>query len=138
MAVVQINRDPSRRTLNQFGFIWLAFLCVFGLVAWFRASHHTAAIILWAAAVAVPVVGWLVPAFMRVVYLGLSYAAFPIGFVISHIVLAVVYYLIITPVGLAMRLFGYDPMERAIEPDRESYWSVRDPHPDPKQYFKQY
>ena len=44
----------------------------------------------------------------------------------------------LTPIGLAMRVFRYDPMSRALEPDRKSYWIERDPQPDPKQYFRQY
>ena len=138
MAVIQINRNPSRRELNQFGFIWLGFFILFGLLAWFKLERHTAATVVWALAVVVPVIGWLVPAFMKMVFLGLSYAAFPIGFVISHVILAVVYYLVLTPVGLAMRLFRYDPMNRALEPDRQSYWIEREPQPDAKQYFRQY
>ena len=26
MSIVRINRDPSRRQLNQFGFVWLGFV----------------------------------------------------------------------------------------------------------------
>ena len=138
MAVIQVNRNPSRRELNQFGFIWLGFLIFFGLLAWFKLERHTAATVVWALAVVVPIIGWLAPAFMKVVFLGLSYAAFPIGFVVSHIILAVVYYLVLTPIGLAMKVFRYDPMSRALEPDTESYWIERDPRPNPKQYFRQY
>ncbi len=138
MAVIEINRNPSRKELNQFGFIWLGFLILFGLLAWFKLESHTAATVIWLLAIVVPVIGWLVPAFMKVVFLGLSYAAFPIGFVVSHVVLAAVYYLVLTPIGLVMRLFRYDPMSRALEPDRSSYWIEREPQPDPKQYFRQY
>jgi len=138
MAVIEINRNPSRRQLNQFGVIWMVFLAVFGLVAWFRLERHTAATVVWALAVIVPVAGWIVPALMRLVFLGLSYAAFPIGFVVSHLVLVAVYYLVLTPVGLALRIFRYDPMHRALEPDRSSYWIERESEPDPKQYFRQY
>ncbi len=138
MGVIQINRNPSRRQLNQFGFIWLGFFVFFGLLAWFKLERHTAATVLWAAAIVVPVIGWLAPAFMKVVFLGLSYAAFPIGFVVSHVILAAVYYLVLTPIGLMMRVFRYDPMNRALEPDRQSYWVEREPQPAAKQYFRQY
>ena len=138
MAVIQINRNPSRRELDQFGFIWLGFFVLFGVLAWFKLERHTAAAVMWALAVVVPIVGWLVPVFMKLVFSGLSYAAFPIGFVISHIILAAVYYLVLTPVGFALRVFRYDPMNRALEPDKRSYWIERGPEPDPKQYFRQY
>ena len=139
MSVVQINTDPSRRQLNQFGFIWLGFFTLFGVIAHFKFGSPQAARWLWLAAVVVPIVGWLVPAFMRLVFLGMSYLAWPIGFVVSHVVLAVVYYLVLTPIGLLTRLFGYDSMKRSFDPEAESYWIDRsDETIDPKRYFRQF
>jgi hypothetical protein len=123
--MVHINRNPSARQLKQFGLVWLGFVALFGAVAWFKVGSPTAAVVLWVLSVAVPVVGWIVPAFMRAVFLGMSYAAWPIGFVVSHVVLAVVYYLVLTPIGLVMRLLGYDPMRRRPEPETASFWVAR-------------
>jgi hypothetical protein len=75
---------------------------------------------------------------MRFVFLTLSYAAFPIGFVVSHVILAIVYYLILTPIGLLVRAIGRDPMERRFDRDAESYWVVRQPIDDPGRYFRQF
>ena len=110
MSIVQINTDPTRKQLNQFGFIWLGFLTLFGVIAFFKLDAPTLAKVLWVLAVVVPVVGWLVPGFMRLVFVGMSYLAWPIGFVVSHVVLALVYYLVFVPIGLLMRVFGYDPV----------------------------
>ena len=139
MAIIQINRDPSKRQLNQFGFVWLGFLTLFGVMAWWKFGRPDVAKGLWVAAVAVPVVGWLVPAFMRLVFLGMSYLAWPIGFVVSHVILGLVYYLVLTPVGLVMRLVGYDPMRRRFDREAASYWIARDPSGvDPRRYFRQF
>jgi hypothetical protein len=138
MSVVQINRNPTRKQLNQFGFIWLGFLLFFGAVAWFKFHNPTVAKGLWIAAVVVPVIGWAIPVFMRAVFVGMSYLAWPIGFVVSHVVLALVYYLVITPIGLMMRLFRYDPMKRGFDRSAASYWHVRENAAfDPKRYFRQ-
>ena len=91
MSMVQINRDPSLRELRQFGFIWKGFVAVFGAVAWFKFENPALARGLWIAAVVVPVVGWAVPRVMRLVFVGMSYLAWPIGLVVSHVVLALVY-----------------------------------------------
>ena len=61
MIVVQINTNPSRRQLNQFGFIWMGFVAFFGVIALFRFNSSGLARDLWAAAIVVPVIGWLVP-----------------------------------------------------------------------------
>jgi hypothetical protein len=139
MSIVRINRHPTRRQLNQFGFIWLGFLALFGAVAWLKFDAPTAARVLWSLAVVVPLIGWLIPSFMRLVFVGMSYAAWPIGFVVSHVVLALVYYLVFTPIGLMMRIFGYDPMVRRAEPEATTYWVDRDREGrSPRSYFRQF
>ncbi len=139
MSVVQINRNPTPRQLRQFGWIWMAFVALFGAVAWFKFDNPVVARGLWIAAVAVPVAGWALPAFMRLVFLGMSYLAWPIGFVVSHVILAAVYYLVVTPIGLVMRLVGYDSMKKTFDREAASYWvprSVEDV--DAKRHFRQY
>jgi len=90
-------------------------------------------------AVAVPAVGWFSPRFLRLVFVGMSYAAFPVGFVVSHVVLAVVFYGVLTPIGLIMRIFGYDSMKRRFDADTDSYWVERDPSgTEPTRYFRQF
>jgi hypothetical protein len=139
MSVVQINTDPTKKQLNQFGFVWLGFVAFFGAVAFFKFGNPTVAKVLWVMAVVVPIIGWLVPAFMRLVFVGMSYLAWPIGFVVSHVVLAIVYYLVITPLGLVMRVFGYDPMKKRFDSQTASYWIARDGKAtEPKRYFRQF
>ena len=139
MSVVQINRHPTLRQLRQFGWIWMAFVTFFGAVAWFKFDSPVLARGLWVSAIAVPVLGWAVPKFMRFVFLGMSYLAWPIGFVVSHLVLAGVYYLVLTPIGLLMRLFGYDSMKKTFDREAASYWVPRAPgEVDPKRHFRQF
>ena len=49
----------------------------------------------WAIGVVVPALGEVWPGGLRIVYLAVSYATFPIGWGVSHIILAVVYYLVL-------------------------------------------
>jgi hypothetical protein len=139
MSVVQINRHPTRRQLNQFGFIWMGFVALAGLIAIFKLQLPGLARVLWLAAVLVPLIGWLFPPFMRSVFLGMSYLAWPIGFVVSHFVLAVVYYLVLTPIGLMTRLFGYDSMKKRFDRDAATYWTERTPaEGSSRRYFRQF
>ena len=139
MSVVQINTDPSRRELNQFGFIWMGFVTFFGAIAFFKLHNPSLARGLWVAAVVVPVIGWVFPRFMRWVFLGMSYLAFPIGFVVSHVVLAVVYYLVLAPIGILTRLFGYDSMKKRFDHEVKIYWVERSAAAvDSKRYFRQF
>ena len=47
-----------------------------------------------------------IPMSRKWIYLGWIYAAFPIGWTVSHLLLAAIYYLIVTPIALAVRLAG--------------------------------
>ncbi len=139
MSIVRINREPSRRQLNQFGFIWLGFMALFGAFAWFRLTAPTVAGVLWVVAVVVPIIGWLAPGFMRLIFVGMSYAAWPVGFVVSHVILAMVYYLVLTPIGWSMRLFGYDPMARRSGEPGASRWVLRQTDSrGVERYFRQF
>lgn len=138
MKLIQIDHNPSRRQLNVFGAIWLVFFSVVGGIVLYKSGSMQAASIVWGLAGLVPAVGWLVPAFMRIVYLGMAYASYPIGFVISHLILVFVYYVVLTPIGVVMRWFGYDPMERRIDENAESYWCEREQDDSLKRYFRQF
>jgi len=139
MAVIEVNTNPSRKQLDQFGLIWLGFLLLFGALLWFKLHSPLVLAVMWGLAVVVPIVGWFEPRFMRLVFVGMSYAAWPIGFVVSHVILAAVYYLVFTPIGLLMRALGRDPMTRRFDRAAASYW-VRRPQEgtEPKRYFRQF
>jgi hypothetical protein len=47
--------------------------------------------------------------------------------IVSPIVLGVLFFLVFTPLGLAMRLFGGDPLRLRFQPDAPSYWIERSP-----------
>ena len=72
------------------------------------------------------------------IYVALTLMAFPIGFVVSYIIMGTLFYLLITPIGLGMRLFGRDPMMRRFEPERESYWVESRRDRDKESYFRQF
>ena len=137
MSIIKINRNPSRVDLTVFGAIWLLFFAVVGVVVRSRDGSEAVVFGIWAAAVAVPLAGWIAPGFMRIVYLGMAYLAFPIGFVVSHLLLAGVYYLVLTPTGLLMRTLGHDPMNRRRDAGARSYWVPRKSNGDADRYFRQ-
>jgi hypothetical protein len=46
--------------------------------------------------------------------------------IVSRIVIPLVFYLVITPTGLLMRILGKDFLGKKIKPDISSYWINRD------------
>jgi hypothetical protein len=74
----------------------------------------------------------------RAVYLVLTVVAMPIGFVVSFVLLAAFYFLLLTPVGLFFRAIGRDPLCRRFEREADSYWRPRKPSADADRYFHQF
>lgn len=74
----------------------------------------------------------------RAIYRAWMFAALPIGWTMSHVILGGVYFLVLTPIGLVMRLSGYDPMRRKIERGAATYWLRHRQETDLKRYFRQF
>jgi hypothetical protein len=103
-----------------------------GLDPWWVAAA------LWGTGGVAAGVTWLSAEAGRLLYVGWMLAAQPIGWTLSHLVLGVVYYLVLTPIGLIMRLVGRDPMQRRFDPATDSYWIERAPRTDPSRHFRQF
>jgi hypothetical protein len=137
MSLLRLNTTPTPRDLRLFSALWLLFLAGLGALAW-RGDLPGLAVTLWCAGAVGGAAGLLFPPAMRLVYLGSVYAAFPIGFVVSHLALGAVYYLVLTPTGLIMRLLRHDPLERRFEARKKSYWKKRSPSRPAASYFRQH
>ena len=74
----------------------------------------------------------------RWLFVVLMVIAFPIGFVLSHVIMALIYYLVITPIGLVFRMMGRDMLGRRLDPQAPSFWHDRGPQRSPASYFKLY
>ena len=71
-------------------------------------------------------------------FAGLSIVAIPIGFVISHVLIAAVYYLVLTPIALVFRVTGRDVIGKQLDRSAASYWHVREGKRPAASYFKLY
>jgi hypothetical protein len=135
--VIRIEKNPSQRQLAVFGLLWLVFFGIMGASFWRRGSYVDAGVCL-ALGVLIPLAGWVWPEFLRMVYLFAVYSTLPIGLVVSYVILLVIYYLVVTPIGLVMRLFGYDPLQRRFDRAARSYWTPRRPQGESERYFQQF
>jgi hypothetical protein len=132
-----IPRNPSRKTLRQFAAAWIVFC---GLLAArsYRHGHHTLAFGLAMAALIVGVPGLIIPACVRWIFVGWMTLAFPIGWLISQLMMAVMFYVILTPVALIFRIRGRDLLQRKRTANRTTYWLPKRPPEDVRSYFRQH
>lgn len=136
--MIEINKNPSARELKQFGALWLIFFAIVGGITWYRTGSQAGGVAVWTIALVTATVGFLLPSFMRLVYVGMSYAAFPIGWLISHIVLALAYYLVLTPIAFVLKMAARDSLELRFDRSVESYWTRLPRIEDSNRYFRQF
>ena len=122
------HKDKQRqdKQLRQFG---LTVGGIFGVIAlWplvFRADRPR----LWAFAVAVALVipALVLPRSLTYVQRGWMLIGEALGWVNTRIILSVIFYALVTPLGILMRRFGRDPIERRFEPDLTTYRVAKSP-----------
>lgn len=137
MRFQDINRSPSSRMLQQFG--WLAAVIFMGLAAYHYGIQERS---LLGATLAVlgllfGIVGTLKPSWLGPVFVTWMIIAFPIGWVISHLILLLIFYGCFLPLGMILRFSRYDPLQlKRIE--KTTYWQDRPSIRDIRRYLKQY
>ncbi|MCB2263000.1 MAG: SxtJ family membrane protein [Candidatus Thiosymbion ectosymbiont of Robbea hypermnestra] len=136
--MMSINPYPSRRELAWFGVAMAAFFALLGGVVWLGTESRTALILLWTLGAVLALLYYALRPLRRPMYAAWMHLLFPIGWLLSHLVLALMYYLVITPTGLLMRALGRDPLQRRYEPDAASYWVPHRPENIPSQSFHQF
>ena len=138
MRYSDIPFEPSRRTLRQFAAIWLALFLALGCKHYFKEGHHTAGIVLGIIAGLVGIPGLLQPQLVRWVFVGSILLTFPIGWVVSQLVLALLFYLIITPAALFFRMRRRDLLGRKPDSKRSTFWTKKEMPQDVRSYFRQF
>ncbi|MHC4425147.1 MAG: SxtJ family membrane protein [Planctomycetota bacterium] len=138
MALIQRNREPTPYELRMFGLLLAVFFGLTGAVVLWRAGSWRIATVCWTTATLLAIVYYCVPSVKRPMYMVWMAVMYPIGWIITHVLLALVYYGWITPIGLLIRLFGYDPMRRRLDRTAKSNWIRRKPIKNVDRYFRQY
>jgi len=136
--MIQINKNPSKKDLAWFGLLCLVFFGLIGLGTMRKSHALHPAITIWSLAAIGVAIYYAIPAIRKPVYLGWMYAAYPIGWVVSHVLLAITFFVVLAPIGVLMRLLSRDPLARAIDPSASTYWLPHDPGTDTDRYFRQF
>jgi hypothetical protein len=99
-------------------------------------SHWVAALIPWAIA-ASGILGLWRPMVFRPVFVGWMTVSHPVGWLISQLVLLLIYTLVFTPFAFLFRLMGRDMLALRQRSDEDSYWLPKAQATDVQSYFRQ-
>ncbi len=136
--MIDLNLNPSKKDLRLFSLLLLAFLTFVGWIVVRKSGSYPAAGSVVGAGVVFAVLGFTAPRAVRPLYVALMIVNYPIGWVVTHVVMALIFYLVVTPVGVIMRLSGRDPMERRFDRSAKTYWKPRRIETVKERYFRQF
>ena len=84
------------------------------------------------------VVFWILPVLAKPFYVVWYFIACCMGVVMGNVLMALVFYVFVLPVGLVMRLVGRRPIQKKPDHTAPTYWQDVRPPADAKSYFHQY
>lgn len=126
--------DVKMGSERAFGFVFAGFFALLSGLAWWSASSY---LLYWLAASA----SFLIVALVAPRLLGpLNRLWFKFGLllnaIVSPVIMGMLFFLTITPIGWLMRLFGARPLNLKFDPAAETYWIRRDPPGPPPASLK--
>lgn len=114
--------DPQRKDLRNLGIVFLVALGIIGGLAWWGGRawgpYGVGVGLLFG------VWGFVWPAGLKPIYRVWMTLALVLGWFVSRLLLSILYFLVLTPTGLMLKLFGKDLLDRKMG-DRDSYWHIR-------------
>ena len=146
MAAIELNLKPDQRVLRQFGFVSLAGFGLLAVAAWTESlifsfglgDHRQAVAILFLSIAAMSTLFSLVaPRANLGLYWVLTVVTYPIGFVLSYVIMAILFFAVFAPIGATMRLLGRDSLQRRARAGAETYWRDSRRPRSMRSYFRQ-
>lgn len=139
MALVSLNLKPSRKQLRDFGLVALCMCNVIGLLLLCLSKISPKGFVVFSLiGLAMYVLSRLSTALLKPIYLGMMLLTFPIGWVVSHLVMALFYYGIVTPIAVFFRILGRDPLCKKYDSQANTYWIPYKRKRSAKDYFHQF
>jgi hypothetical protein len=139
----EVNWRPGcaeRKTFARSLMIGFPIIAVVLAVAARFGTHEWKAFFLWLGSVGffAGLLFWLIPQIARPFYIVWYAIACCIGLVVGNVLLGMVYYLVLTPVGLLLRAAGRPPISKGFDRKRTSYWKPAEKVIDLKRYYRQF
>lgn len=127
----------TKKELKKFGLTMAVFFIAFGIL--FRLKSHLFVAVVFA------VIGFLFALFTLALpkalkpihFIWMKFSMY-LGFVMSKVILGIIFYLLVTPLGFLKRIFKGDFLDLKIEKSKKSYWHYRSQETTKNSYEKQF
>ena len=138
MICTDNRKNSDTKEVRKYGVVMAVALSAAGsLLFWRGGELH---FIFFAAAAAFLLAGLAAPAALRPVYRAWMMLAHAMGWIMTRAILIAAFFVILTPIGLLLRLCGRDILDVKLDAaGQASYWKKRDAeHAQQRDYEKQF
>ncbi len=109
----------GKNNLRKFGItLGLAFLIITLLLV----ARHEHSLSPFLISIIFFVLAFIMPILLKPIYIIWMRLAFMLGWINTRLILFIIFYLVFTPIGILMRLFRVDSLDKKIDKNKESYW----------------
>ena len=108
-----------------FGFVFAGFFALVAIVRWWKEQGGAG----WfaAAALAMLLIALIRPSLLAPFNRLWTKLALLLSRIMNPVIMGILFFLVVAPIGLLMRLFGKRPLALEIDPAAKSYWMERNP-----------
>lgn len=135
-----LSVDTSRKSLRSFGLVVGGVLLAIAAVVFWRSgwAAGTAVYVLGSIGGILVLLGAVLPTVLKPAYMVWMGLAVVLGYIMTRVILTIVFYLVVTPIGILMRVFGRDPLDRKLEPNAPTYWRDKEYDDDRRARLEKY
>ena len=117
------NIKSEKSDLRKFGItIGVILLIIAGFLFWKEKESFQ---ILLTFGVTLCILGIAIPFILKPIYWVWMIFATILGWIMTRVILSLLFYIIVTPIGLIPRFFGKQFLELKWDKSKESYWNYR-------------
>jgi len=135
MTLIDLAEPPRPAMLRWFGLSLCGLILVVAAILGWQSNSSAKWIAIFA--VVFLLIYYLIPASQYSIVRVWQRITYPITWVVGIALLSIIFYGVLTPLGLLMRLAGYDSLQLRSKPC-ESLWTDRVDTPAKTRYFRQY
>jgi hypothetical protein len=140
----EVNWNPGTRERRKFALsLIIGFPCIAGvllLIGFLRGKGWNLPLAgaVGGGGLAAGLVLLALPQIARPFYVAWYFAACCIGIVVGNLALGIVFFVLVTGLGLLMRILGRQPMRKTFDKRAATYWRDAEPVDDPSRYYRQF
>jgi len=118
------NINTDKQEIRKFGFLVGGVLIAISIfMLWKALSYYQLVFVIGALFI---LLGIFIPKILKPIYIIWMTFATILGWIMTRVILTILFYLIVTPIGLIARIFGAKFLDLSWQSNVKSYWNRRE------------